>query len=140
MALKTYSGSCHCGKIRFEADLDLNAGTVKCNCSGCTKARSWLVFVTPDRFRLLSGQESQRNYQWTPPGQAAPTVEYHFCAGCGIRTPSFGNIAALGGAIYAIQVPLLDGVDPEELANAPLQYVDGRHDRFDRAPADTRFL
>ena len=140
MALKTYSGSCHCGQIRFEADLDLNAGTVKCNCSGCTKARSWLIFVTADRFRLLAGKESQRDYQWTPPGRSAPTVEYHFCSSCGIRTPASGNIEALGGAIYAIQVPLLDGVDPEELANAPLHYVDGRHDRFDRAPADTRFL
>lgn len=140
MALKTYSGSCHCGQIRFEADLDLNAGTVKCNCSGCTKARSWLIFVTADRFRLLAGKESQRNYQWTPPGRSAPTVEYHFCSSCGIRTPASGNIEALGGAIYAIQVPLLEGVDPEELANAPLHYVDGRHDRFDRAPADIRFL
>ena len=140
MALKTYSGGCHCGKIRFEADLDVAAGTVKCNCSGCTKARSWLIFVTADRFRLLAGRESQRNYQWIPPGRPAPTVEYHFCTHCGIRTPASGNIEALGGAVYAIQVPLLDGVDQEELAKAPTRYVDGRHDRFDRPPADIRFL
>jgi hypothetical protein len=140
MALKTYSGGCHCGKIRFEADLDIAAGTVKCNCSGCTKARSWLIFVTADRFRLLAGRESQRNYQWTPPGRSAPTVEYHFCNHCGIRTPASGNIEALGGSVYAIQVPLLDGVDQDELAKAPTRYVDGRHDRFDRPPADIRFL
>ena len=46
----------------------------------------------------------------------------------------------MGGVFYAVQVPLLDDVDPEELAAAPIQYVDGRHDHFDRAPADTRFL
>lgn len=140
MALKTYSGGCHCGKIRFEADLDIAAGTVKCNCSGCTKARSWLIFVTADRFRLLAGRESQRNYQWTPPGRSASTVEYHFCNHCGIRTPASANIEALGGAVYAIQVALLDGLDQEELAKAPTRYVDGRHDRFDRPPADIRFL
>lgn len=140
MALKTYSGACHCGSIRFEADLDLAAGTVKCNCSGCIKARSWLIFVSADRFRLIAGKESQRNYQWTPPGRISPTVEYHFCNRCGIRTPASGNIESLGGAVYAIQVPLLDGVDPEELAQAPTRYVDGRHDRFDRTPADIRFL
>jgi hypothetical protein len=67
-------------------------------------------------------------------------IEYHFCDHCGIRTPASGNIESLGGAVYAIQVPLLDGVDPEELAQAPTRYVDGRHDRFDRTPADVRFL
>jgi hypothetical protein len=140
MALKTYSGSCHCGAIRFAADLDIAAGTVKCNCSSCTKARSWLIFVAADRFRLVAGQDAQSSYQWTPPGHQAPTVEYHFCNRCGIRTPASGNIEFLGGAVYAIQVQLLDDLDPGELAAATVRYVDGRHDRFDRPPSDTRFL
>ncbi|HEX9168292.1 MAG TPA: GFA family protein [Roseiarcus sp.] len=140
MTLKTYLGSCHCGAIRFEADVDLGRGTVKCNCSSCAKARAWLVFASPDCFRLIAGADSQGLYQWTPPGRAAPTLHYHFCKNCGIRTPSHGVAEALGGKFHAIQVTLLDDVDPDELASAPIQFVDGRNNHFDQAPADTRLL
>jgi hypothetical protein len=46
----------------------------------------------------------------------------------------------MGGAFYAVQVSLLDDLDPNELAAAPVRYVDGRHDRFNRAPDDVRLL
>ena len=42
---KTYHGSCHCGAVRFEAELDLAGETSKCNCSICTKARFWKSVV-----------------------------------------------------------------------------------------------
>ena len=140
MTLKTYSGACHCGAIRFEADVDIAEGTIKCNCTSCVKARSWLIVARADRFRLVAGAESQADYQWTPPGRAEPTVQFHFCKTCGVRTPARGELEAMCGVFYAVQVPLLDEVDPDELAAAPIHYVDGRHDRFDRPPADIRLL
>jgi hypothetical protein len=140
MSMKTYSGSCHCGGVRFQADLDFAEGTVKCNCSGCTKARSWLIVAPASRFRLVEGEASQAEYQWTPAGHAKPTVQFHFCKICGIRTPGRGELEAMGGAFYAVQISLLDDLDPNDLAAAPIRYLDGRHDRFDRAPDDIRFL
>ena len=140
MGLRTHSGSCHCGAFRFQADIDLSQGTSKCNCSICTKARAWFVIVKPDRFRLLSGAEAQAEYQWTPSGKPAPFLHYQFCRTCGIRTPGWGEHESFGGKFYFVPVASLDHVDPDELAAAPIRYVDGRHDRFDQPPADTRLL
>ncbi len=38
-----------------------------------------------------------------------------------------------GQHTVAVQVATLEGADPEVLAKS-VHYVDGRHDRFDRAP------
>ncbi len=92
MSMKTYRGSCHCGAVRFEADIDLGAGLAKCNCSLCTKARAWFAFVKPERLRLLAGAEAQADYQWVPPGRPHPFLRYHFCKTCGIRTFGQGGV------------------------------------------------
>jgi len=139
LALKTYSGSCHCGTVRFQADIDLSKGTTRCNCSICTKARAWFALVPADKVRVISGENSLADYQWTPPSMPQPHLHYHFCRTCGVRVFARGNLKALGGAFYAIAVASLDDADPDELASS-IKYVDGRHDRYDRAPKDTRLL
>jgi hypothetical protein len=138
MVLKTYSGSCHCGAVRFEADIDLAQGTNRCNCSICSKARSWFALVSPDRFRQLNGAEAQTEYRWTPAGQPASNLHYRFCKTCGVRTVGRGHWPD-GGPFYFIAVAALDGADADELAES-IRYVDGQHNRFDRPPDDIRLM
>jgi hypothetical protein len=138
MALKTHSGSCHCGAVRYEADIDLAAGSMRCNCSLCTKARAWFAFVNAPHLRMISGADALADYQWTPPGRQ-PALHYHFCKTCGVRVFARGDHESMGGEFYAIAVASLDDADADELAGS-IKYVDGRHDRYDRTPEDTRLM
>ena len=132
--LKTYHGSCHCGSVRFQAAIDLAQGTLRCNCSICTKVRFWPALVRPDAFRLLAGEDALSLYQFH-----TKTDEHFFCRHCGVWAFGTGN-SPRRGKFYAINVTCLDDVTDAELAEAPITYVDGKNDQWDRAPADIRHL
>lgn len=133
MAVQRYEGGCHCGAVRYEVDLDLDKGTIRCNCSLCSKARAWFAFAPFETFRYSAGGEADEiQYRWTPANREKPNLTYNICSTCGIRTHADG-IGPDGKRTVAINVPTLEGVDPELLA-AKIRYVDGRHDHFDREP------
>ena len=133
-------GSCHCGAVRYEAEFDLSKGTLRCNCSLCTKARAWFAFVGGDEFRLLLGENNMSSYEWAPPGRSAPGLTYCFCKTCGVRLYATGDVEFMGGKFFALAVAIFDNVTTDELAASPLRFIDNRHDRFDRAPGDTRLM
>jgi len=126
---RTYTGSGHCGAVCFEADIDLSAGTNKCNCSICTKARNWNAIVKPDAFRLLAGEDAMSDYQFRRKG-----MHHFFCQHCGVRSFAQGHAKELGGAYVAVQVATLDNVDPQDLISAPMRYADGHNNDWGVAP------
>ena len=135
MMLKTHHGSCHCGAVKFEADLDLEAGTGKCNCSICTKTRNWSALIKPDAFRLLSGQEALTEYRF-----GSKQGAHLFCKHCGVRSFETGHVKEIGGDYVSVKLASLDGVDPAELASAPVNFANGRDNKWWEPPAETRHL
>lgn len=123
--LKTYSGSCHCGAVRFEADLDLAQGSFRCNCSVCRRNRFWAAVATPDRFRLLAGADAVTEYLFN-----TRKNRHFFCRTCGVRAYGIG----LEGRMVGVNIGCLEGVGEEELACIPITYTDGMHDRWERKP------
>jgi hypothetical protein len=119
--VQTYKGSCQCGAVRFEVDFDASAGTIRCNCTSCTKTGWWSVVVKPAAFRLVSGREELGDYS------RAEAYHARFCGTCGIRAFSHGDVPELGGAFYSVNLNCLDDAN---LAGTPVRYLDGRHNTW----------
>jgi hypothetical protein len=113
---KTYRGSCHCGNVKYEVQTDLDS-VLSCNCSICARAGYLLAFVPAQQFKLVSGHDAQRDYQFNK-----KNIHHLFCSTCGVR--SFGRGKGPDGSeMYAINVRTLDGVDLEALK---VQKVNGK--------------
>jgi hypothetical protein len=135
MTVRTYHGSCRCKKIQFEADIDLSAGTSKCNCTYCWKTRWWGVGITPQAFRLIAAP-AELGYGFPTEKLATRAL----CKDCGITSFGWGHIEQIGGDYVSISLSSLDDLDPAELIAAPVRYMDGRNDNWWNPPAETRHL
>jgi hypothetical protein len=75
------TGGCHCGAVRFEADVPAQVTVLECNCSICAKTRFRHLIVPHGDFRLLSGEDALTSYRF---GTGA--AEHLFCGVCGVKS------------------------------------------------------
>jgi hypothetical protein len=76
------SGGCHCGAVRFEAELPAEpVPALDCNCSICRMTGFIHVIVPHGDFELLSGRDALTSYRF---GTGA--ANHLFCRICGIKS------------------------------------------------------
>jgi hypothetical protein len=107
-----YNGGCHCGKVRYEVDIDLNQ-TIQCNCSICSKKGYVLSFAGEKQFKLLQGESDLATYKFN-----TMKINHMFCKNCGTSTFGRGQDKS-GNPTFAINVRTLDDVDVSKLNPAP---------------------
>lgn len=111
-----YSGSCHCGRIAFEVEGELQ-GALECNCSICARKAALMWFVPRASLKLLTPQDAASTYQFN-----RHVIKHHFCPVCGIH-PYGEGVTPQGEPMAAINIRCLEGVD---LAAIPVKQFDGR--------------
>ena len=77
----TVNGGCHCGSVRFEAQLESSNEVQECNCSMCNMCGFQHLIVPASRFRLLSDESLLTEYQFR-----SKTARHFFCSKCGIKS------------------------------------------------------
>lgn len=107
--LKSYSGGCHCGKVRFDVKLDLTRPVIACNCSMCGRTGTLLSFVPASEFDLQSGADSLTDYLFN-----RESIHHLFCKVCGIKSFARGTNPD-GSEMVAVNTRCLDGVDLDTL-------------------------
>lgn len=114
--MSTYKGSCHCGKVAFEVDGEID-GAMTCNCSICQRKGSMLWFVPREQFRLLTPEGNLATYTFNK-----HVIKHRFCTSCGIHP--FGEGAdPQGNRMAAINIRCIEDID---LDAVPVQHFDGR--------------
>ena len=111
-----YQGSCHCGKIAFEVEGEID-GALSCNCSMCQRKGSLLWFMPRSALNLLTPENAMSTYTFNK-----HVIKHHFCPDCGIH-PFGEGTDPNGNVMAAINIRCIENID---LTTIPVQHYDGR--------------
>ncbi len=104
--MPTYTGGCHCGRVRFEVSGQIDR-VLDCNCSICRKKGFLHWIVEPEQFRLLSAPDALSLYEFH-----TKTAKHYFCSTCGI---SSYYVPRSHPNMIDVNLRCVDGVNLEEL-------------------------
>lgn len=114
--MQTYSGSCHCGAVKYQVTMDPPASATACNCSICRRSGTLLAFVPATQFTLEQGDDALVSYTFNK-----GHIDHNFCKQCGIKAFASGTMRD-GTPTRAINLRCVDGVDLDKLE---IKHFDG---------------
>ena len=124
----TLNGSCHCGAVKFVAELPHGLSSARrCTCSICRMRGAVAVTASIDGFRITEGADKLATYRFN-----TKTAEHHFCTECGIYThhKRRSNPNELG-----VNVACLQGLSPFDFREVVVH--DGNRHPADNAEHNT---
>ena len=114
--LETREGGCHCGRVRFRAEVDLDQMS-NCSCSICTKKGMLHLTMDLAAFQLLSGKSALKSYTF-----GTGVAQHTFCSHCGMQA---FYIPRSQPHRVTVNARCLDDIDATSLK--PTRFFDGRH-------------
>jgi hypothetical protein len=110
------TGQCHCGTVKFEAELDGGFDkAMRCTCSLCRMRGAVVVLAKTGDFRITAGADYVAEYQFN-----TRVAHHYFCKTCGVYTH---HQRRFDPNQYAINAACLDGVSPFDFTE--VRVVDG---------------
>ena len=114
--LEMREGGCHCGRVRFRAEVDLERMS-NCSCSVCTKKGMLHAATDLATFQLLRGKSALKSYTF-----GTGVAQHTFCSHCGMHA---FYIPRSQPHRIIVNARCLDGIDGPSLT--PTRFFDGRH-------------
>lgn len=111
-----YRGSCHCGRVAFEVEGEINR-LMECNCSHCSRKGFLLWFGPRDALRITTPSPGLTSYQFNK-----HVITHQFCPTCGCAPFAFGTDPS-GNEVAAINARCLEDFDR---SGVEIVQVDGR--------------
>lgn len=129
----TYTGGCHCGRVRYRVTGPDELTVSQCNCSICRRS-GYLAFIVPkDGFELLQGAEVLETYEFN-----TCIAKHKFCSYCGIKSFYIPRSHPDGVSVNArcLDSPAVEEmtVKPFDGRNWEQQYPSGRAEKYQNEP------
>ena len=109
-------GGCHCGAVRFRAQISKGVEAHACNCSICAKSGFVHLIVPQSRFELISGADVLSEYTFK-----TGVARHLFCSICGVKSFYRPRSNPDGWSVN------LNGLDDPGALNATISEFDGQN-------------